>query len=167
MFDRSVASLWNITSQLQMLSPVLDVQCSKIYWPAVLNGYALWLNVLVPCGGKRYVQGSMLSDLLVFSQWEAKIRSDTHFPHIGSRSPNNNRCIHLSDCISWVVCCDPEDWQLGCIRNVFMVSAASVFVMRSDAHLWWSLPKLVWSLPKASHMWKGILHIRPSDVCGL
>jgi len=24
-----------------------------------------------------------------------------------------------------VVCCDPEDWQLGCIRNVFMVSAAS------------------------------------------
>jgi len=101
-----------------MLSPVLDFSIQR-FWTCSFEW--LFLNVLVPCGGKRYVQGNMLSDLLVFSQGGAKIRSDTHFHTLAviQQQPLRTR----------VVCCDPEDWQLGCIRNVFMVSAAS----------WWDL----------------------------
>lgn len=41
----------------------------------------------------------MFLDLLMFSQWEAKIQLDTHRAVILC-------CINLSDSISWVVCCD-------------------------------------------------------------
>lgn len=68
-------------------------------------------------GGKRYVWGNMLLNLLMFSQWDAKIWSDIHAStHRGSHSLNNNCCILLSDCISWVVCWDQRIGGLGALE---------------------------------------------------
>jgi len=82
-----------------MLSPVLDFSIQR-FWTCSFEW--LFLNVLVPCGGKRYVQGNMLSDLLVFSQGEAKIRSDTHFHTLAVIQQQPLRTLvwlHQSSCV--------------------------------------------------------------------
>lgn len=63
------------------------------------------------CPG-QYVIGSVD----VFSV-EGKDSVGYTLPHIGSHSPNNNRCIHLSDCISSVVCCDQRIGSRGALET--------------------------------------------------
>ncbi len=117
MFDGNVALYHNSTAQ--MLSPVSDeAECLMFnnLLSSSLKWLFIWLNVLVPCGGKRYVCGNMLLNLMMFSQWEAKIWSDIHAStHRGSHSLNNC-CILLSDCICWVIFCEQRIGSLGALE---------------------------------------------------
>ncbi len=52
----------------------------------------------------------------VFSMGGKDMVRYTRFPHRGSHSLNNNCCILLSDCISWVIFCEQRIGSLGALE---------------------------------------------------